>query len=52
METPKEGRGISDFLKGAAGGRGFMFYIKLVLGVIALVLVVLVLFVKPGILVN
>ena len=52
LERPTAGRGLADFFKSAGGGRGFMFYLKLIGGIVVLLLVVVVLFVKPGILVN
>jgi len=39
---------LADFFKGAGGGFNFMLYLKIFVGVVALVLIVMVLFVKPG----
>jgi hypothetical protein len=52
LEKPTAGRGLADFFASSGGGRGLFFYLKVILGVVAVVLVVMVLFVKPGILVN
>ena len=52
LEKPTAGRGLADFFAGSEGGRGIMFYIKVVGGVLIVLLILLVLFVKPGILVN
>ncbi len=57
LEKPKEGRGIGDFLKGTAFdlnfmGMFFMRILKIVLGLAFSVVITMILFVKPGILVN
>ena len=52
LEKPTAGRGLADFFKGVGGGFNFMLYLKIFAGVVVLVLVVMILFVKPGILVN
>ncbi len=56
LERPTEGRGVGDFLKGTAFGR-FSFpaigrLIKIILGIIIAVVLILILFIKPGILVK
>lgn len=53
LVKPTEGRGLADFFKGAGFGMGnFMLYVKIFAGLFVTVLAVMILFVKPGILVN
>ncbi|CAD8189110.1 unnamed protein product [Paramecium pentaurelia] len=53
LVKPTEGRGLADFFKGAGFGMGnFMLYVKIFAGIFITVVVVMILFIKPGILVN
>lgn len=53
LEKPTAGRGLADFFKGMGGGFGnFMLYVKIFAGVFIGVVLIMILFVKPGILVN
>ena len=54
LEKPKLGRGISDFFKGSFFDFSFgkcILYIKIFLGIVIVLLVVFILFIKPGIMV-
>ena len=55
LKTPEVGRGIADFMKGT-GGASFleklMLAIKIFVVLFVLVVGVMILFIKPGILVN
>ena len=55
LATPTVGRGIGDFLKGTMGeglGGNLLLYVKIFLGIFIVVVVIMILFIKPGILVN
>ena len=56
LERPTEGRGVGDFLKGTALGRfkfpAFGRLIKIIMGAIITIVLVIILFIKPGILVK
>lgn len=56
LERPTEGRGVGDFLKGTALGNfkfpAFGKMIKIIMGVIIAVVLIVILFIKPGILVK
>ena len=55
LATPTVGRGIGDFLKGTMGegmGGKLLLYVKIFLGIFIVVVVIMILFIKPGILVN
>ena len=55
LAKPTEGRGIGDFFKGTMGeglGGRLLLYVKIFLGIFIVVVVIMILFIKPGILVN